>query len=39
LAGTLALALVVAVLFVLAVFVEPQPLARTAGAANRQIAK
>jgi hypothetical protein len=38
LAGALALAVVLAALFVLAVFVEPQPLTRSAGARNRQIA-
>jgi hypothetical protein len=39
LAGTLVLALVLTVWFVLAVFVEPQPLTRTAGATSRQRAK
>jgi hypothetical protein len=39
LAGALALALVVAAPFELAVFVEPHALTTTADAANRQIAR
>jgi hypothetical protein len=39
LVGALAMAVVLAALFVLAVFVEPQPLTRRAGAATRQMAR